>query len=150
MSRDHGRSPHPAARASSVSCASKPWEGCADSPSVHSPADPQGADSTPCTGRAFEPDGLGPVLCDGRRGFRAGRAPRDEISLGRLPAGERRLVWEGIKQLEPALAELLRGDAGVQGLRSRFNAGPRLRMDEYRRFLEAGKAHTTAASQETN
>lgn len=142
----HGPSPHPAGRAWTVDNNNRnnPREGGAPGQGAPGPANPQAAHSTACTGRATESEaGPGPLLCDGRRGFRAGVAPRDTIAVARLSAAERGHVWRGIKRLEPALAELLRDDPVATSLRQRLGAAPLLARADYRRFLEAGRNDVT-------
>ena len=140
MSRDHGRSPHPAARASSVNATNKPWEGGASGPETPDPADPQAADSTACTSRVLESGARAPVLWNGRLGFAAARY-QPEVRVHQLPEQERRYVWRGIKLLAPELAELLRGDPFVEGMREAFDAEISLSTEDYRRYRAAGEAH---------
>jgi hypothetical protein len=55
-----------------------------------------------------------------------------------LTAHQQRLVWEGIKSLDPFLADLLKTDANLAALKETFNASVQFTAEDFNRYLQAG------------
>lgn len=55
-----------------------------------------------------------------------------------LTASQQRLVWEGIKSLDPFLAEMLKADENLAALKQIFNATVQFTVDDFNRYLQAG------------
>lgn len=64
------------------------------------------------------------------------------IDPSTLSRERRRLLWLGIQRLDPALAELLKTDANIAGLKQHFNAGVRFSYDDFVRYTKAGRLAT--------
>lgn len=56
------------------------------------------------------------------------------VNLSKLPADQKRRVWEGLKQTQPALADLLRSEP-LQALIREFDASVILPEDQVREAL---------------
>lgn len=61
-------------------------------------------------------------------------APAARVNLSKLPPDQKRRVWEGLKQTDPALADLLRS-ALLQALIHEFDASVILPEDQVREAL---------------
>lgn len=68
----------------------------------------------------------------------AGKQPR-QIDPSSLSKERKRLLWAGIKTLEPALAELLQLDAEFDELKKQLNASVRFSQADFDRFTQAGR-----------
>lgn len=55
-----------------------------------------------------------------------------------LTAHQQRLVWEGIKSLDPFLADLIKTDANLAALKQTFNASIQFSVEDFNRYLQAG------------
>jgi hypothetical protein len=80
--------------------------------------------------------------------YLATKARTDLVALDHLQPLERRDVWRGIKQLDPAFAAVLRDDPFVAALRERFGAVTCVPLGDYSRYLDARReeeACTTAS-----
>ena len=59
-----------------------------------------------------------------------------------LTEHQQRMLWEGIKILDPFLADLITGDANIADLKKTFNATVQFTVPDLNRYLQAGlKAH---------
>jgi hypothetical protein len=55
-----------------------------------------------------------------------------------LTAHQQRMLWEGIKILDPFLADLITGDANIAALKQTFNASIQFTVPDFNRYLQAG------------
>ena len=60
--------------------------------------------------------------------------PTARVNLSKLPSDQKRRLWEGLKQTDPALADLLRS-APLQALIHEFDASVILPKDQVREAL---------------
>lgn len=56
-----------------------------------------------------------------------------------LNQGQRRVLWEGIKALEPQTAYLIKNDTVFAEFKAAFNAELLIEMADFNRFVEAGQ-----------
>lgn len=63
----------------------------------------------------------------------------DLINPTQLDSKTKRELWAGLKQLDPALAELLALDQNISELKNAFGATIRFTRDNARRYVLAGR-----------
>ena len=61
------------------------------------------------------------------------------INPSQLDAKTKRELWAGLKQLDPALAELLAVDQNISELKKSFGATVRFTRDNAKRYVLAGR-----------
>jgi len=61
------------------------------------------------------------------------------INLNDLPKAQQQQIWRGIKQTEPALAEVMQFDETLKELKTIFDASIVLERADAARFYRAGK-----------
>ncbi len=60
------------------------------------------------------------------------------VRVNALTAGQQRAVWEGMKALDPALAELMRGDEGLKEIKQHYSADTMFTAEQLNLFWNAG------------
>ncbi len=65
--------------------------------------------------------------------------PNTLINPAQLDPKTKRELWAGLKQLDPALAELLAHDQNISQLKNAFGATVRFTRDNAKRYVLAGR-----------
>lgn len=61
------------------------------------------------------------------------------VLVSALTQHQQRVLWEGIKALEPLTAELIQNDAGFADIKTGFQATLFIYLADFNRFIAAGQ-----------
>lgn len=61
------------------------------------------------------------------------------VTADSLPEVEKQLLWAGIKQLDPALANMIKTDPNISALKATFGATLRFTKPQADKYIAAGR-----------